>query len=234
MLRLAISLLTACAVASPVVAQIDGIEREPINYKTAQAENVVTALQKRIAAGQVKLTFAEDHGYLPSLLKELNVPQSSQILVFSKTSFQRERITPKTPRALYFNDDVYVGFCLRGDVLELSAADTKLGTAFYTLDQEPVAKPEFLRQRDNCLTCHASGPTGGVTGSPGALGVPRPLRACRSSPRARSARTTPARLASGGAGGTSPARTASRRTWATGSSRTRKTRPRRATPPVRT
>ena len=80
----------------------------------------------------------DDHGYLPALSKELNVPQSSQVLVFSKTSFQRERITPKTPRALYFNDDVYVGFCLRGDVLEVSAVDPKLGTAFYTLDQEPT------------------------------------------------------------------------------------------------
>jgi hypothetical protein len=59
---------------------------------------------------------------------------------------------------------VYVGFCLRGDVLELSAADTKLGTSFYTLDQEPVDKPEFLRQRDNCLTCHASSATGGAPG----------------------------------------------------------------------
>ena len=166
MLRLTLSLSVACAGVSPVAAQIDAIERPPISYKTAAAENVVTALQKRINAGRVKLSFADDHGYLPSLLKELGVPQSAQVLVFSKTSFQRERITPKTPRALYFNDDVYVGFCLRGDVLEFSAVDARLGTAFYTLDQEPASdgKPEFLRQRDSCLSCHAGGPTGGVPG----------------------------------------------------------------------
>jgi hypothetical protein len=166
MLRLTFSLLAACAVASPIVAQYDDLNREPINYNTAQAENVVTTLQKRINAGQVKLKFTEDHGYLPAILKELNVPQSSQVLVFSKTSFQRERITPKTPRAIYFNDDVYVGFCLRGDVLEFSAVDTNIGTAFYTLDQEPEAdgKLRFLRQKDNCLTCHASSVTGGVPG----------------------------------------------------------------------
>lgn len=164
MLRYPFALVVACVGAAPAVAQIDGIERAPINYKTALAENVITALQKRITAGQVKLTFAEDHGYLPAVLKELNVPRSSQILVFSKTSFQRERITPKTPRALYFNDDVYVGFCLRGDVLEVAAADTNLGTAYYTLDQAPVAKPQFLRERDACLTCHASGATGGAPG----------------------------------------------------------------------
>ena len=164
MLRISFSLVVACVVASPVGAQIDGLEREPINYKTTPAENVVTALQKRIDAGRAKLKFTEDLGYLPAVLKELNVPPSSQILVFSKTSFQRDRITPKTPRALYFNDDVYVGFCLRGDVLEFSAVDTKLGTAFYTLDQSPDDKPQFDRQRDNCLTCHATSATGGAPG----------------------------------------------------------------------
>ncbi len=166
MLRLTFALFVACAGVSPAFAQLDGLEREPINYKFAQAENVVTALQKRINSGQAKLKHTDDHGYLSAILKELDVPRSSQVLVFSKTSFQRERITPKTPRAIYFNDDVYVGFCLRGDVLEFSAADTKLGTAFYTLDQEPATdgKPEFIRQKDNCLTCHASSATGGAPG----------------------------------------------------------------------
>lgn len=166
MLRLSFSLVAACLAASPGFAQIDGFEREPINYKFAEADNVVSALQNRVNAGQAKLKFVDDHGYLPAILKELNVPQSSQVLVFSKTSFQRERITPKTPRALYFNDDVYVGFCLRGDVLEFSAVDNKLGTAFYTLDQEPEAdgKVTFQRQKDNCLVCHASTATGGIPG----------------------------------------------------------------------
>lgn len=164
MLRLALPVVVACAFVAPAAAQIDGLERPPISYKTAQAENVVAELQKKIATGKVRLMYAGDHGYLPALLKELGVPQSSQILVFSKTSFQRERIGPKTPRAIYFSDDVYVGFCLHGDVLELSAADTKLGTSFYTLDQEPADRPEFLRQRDSCLTCHASSATGGAPG----------------------------------------------------------------------
>jgi len=165
MVRLSFSLVAACF-ASPAFAQIDGIEQPPINYKTAAADNVVTALQTRINSGRVKLKFVDDHGYLPAILKELNVPLSSQLLVFSKTSFQRERIAPKTPRAIYFNDDVYVGFCLRGDVLEFSAVDHQLGTAFYTLDQEPVqdGKVSFSRQKDNCLICHSSTATGGVPG----------------------------------------------------------------------
>jgi hypothetical protein len=94
----------------------------------------------------------------------LNVPKSSKVLVFSKTSLQRERIRPKTPRAIYFNDDVHVGFCLRGDVLEISAADANLGTAFYTLDQRPDEGPRFTREPDRCLTCHATSATGGAPG----------------------------------------------------------------------
>src|SRR5688572_22559731 len=77
------------------------IDREPINYRTALADNAVVELQNRMARGQSKLVFDEDHGYLKSVLRELDVPVSSQVLVFSKTSLQRDRITPKTPRAIY-------------------------------------------------------------------------------------------------------------------------------------
>jgi len=162
MFRPAFSITVACMLAAPATA--DDLEREPINYKTAPTDNVVAALQKRLDAGKAKLKFVDDHGYLPAVLKQLNVPESSQVLVFSKTSLQRDRITPNTPRAIYFNDDVYVGFCLRGDVLEVSAVDTNLGTAFYTLDQQPTQEPRFVRQTETCLTCHATSATGGAPG----------------------------------------------------------------------
>jgi hypothetical protein len=77
---------------------------------------------------------------------------------------QRQRITPKTPRAVYFSDDVYVGYCQRGDVLEISAVDPQLGTVFYTLDQQPTETPRFKRQGDSCLICHSSGNTQNVPG----------------------------------------------------------------------
>lgn len=145
-------------------AHADDVEREPIRYSKAPANNIVSRLQQRLAAGAAPLKFDDDHGYLRSLLQMLDVPPSSQMLVFSKTSLQRERISPKTPRALYFNDDVYVGFCQHGAVLEISAVDPNLGTVFYTLDQEPVARPKFTRQNDACLQCHGSTQTRGVPG----------------------------------------------------------------------
>ncbi len=154
------AILCACV----ETAQADDFEREPIRYSTASANNVIQRLQDRLNAGSAKLRFDDEHGYLKSVLDELHVPLSSQTLVFSKTSLQRERITPKTPRALYFNDDVYVGFCLHGAVMEISAVDPNLGAVFYTLDQEPSERPKFVRQTDNCLQCHGASQLRGVPG----------------------------------------------------------------------
>ncbi len=154
----------ACVAIAAVAAAADDFNREPINYKDAKADNAVADLQTRIAAGKSPLVYADGQGYLPTLLTALNVPRSSQVLVYSKTSLQRQRIAPETPRAIYFNDDVYVGYCQHGDLIEVSAADTALGTAFYTLDQRPEAKPQFTRQTDTCLICHATSATGGVPG----------------------------------------------------------------------
>ena len=138
------------------MARGDDFDRPPINYSATAATDAIARLQTRLDAGDVKLEFGDEHGYLPAVLKALDVPVSSQMLVFSKTSMQRDRISPRTPRALYFNDDVYVGFCRLGNVVEIAATDPRLGPVFYTLDQEPAAKPKFVRQAENCLICHTA------------------------------------------------------------------------------
>jgi len=144
-------------------AQLE-FNREPIRYAEAAVNDPVARLQQKIDAGQVKLSYDGQRGYLESVLKELGVSPKSQTLVFSKTSFQQRLISPQRPRALYFNDDVYVGYVQRGDVLEFSAVDPQQGAVFYTLRQEKAAKPKFVRDRGNCLTCHASSRTQDVPG----------------------------------------------------------------------
>jgi hypothetical protein len=141
------------------------IDAEPINYAKAPVDNAVSRLEKRLAAGKATLTYEAGFGYLRSLLHELNVPPSSQMLVFSKTSLQRHRIAPTRPRAIYFSDDVYVGFCQRGDVLEVTAIDPSLGAVFYTLDQKSPDKPRFTRQTDTCTICHGSSANQGLPGN---------------------------------------------------------------------
>jgi hypothetical protein len=124
----------------------------------------VARLEQKLADGQTKLDFAPNGwGYLPAVLKQLGVPIDSQILVFSKTSTQNTRISPRTPRAIYFNDDVAVGYVQNGDVLELSALDPRQGIILYSLDVEQTAKPGFARRND-CLTCHQGAVTLGVPG----------------------------------------------------------------------
>lgn len=147
----------------PAIGQ--DIEQAPINYSSSTPRNAVSEFQERLDAQPGLLKFDEsEQGYLRSFLHALDIPESSQVLVFSKTSMQRQRISPKTPRAIYFNDDVIVGFCLRGQVLEIAAADDSLGTVYYTLDQEQVEKPVLTRQTESCMLCHGSSTTQGMPG----------------------------------------------------------------------
>ena len=111
-------------------------------------------MAKRIDKGEVKLDYAPGPlGYLPSLLKNLDINVDSQMLVFSKTSFQAPLISPRSPRALFFNDSAFVGSVKGGEVLELAALDPKEGVVFFTLDVERATKPTIVR-RSNCLQCH--------------------------------------------------------------------------------
>ena len=139
------------------------LEDEAIRYDRPSADNPVARLQRQINRGEVTLDYSPTHGYLPAVLKALGIPVSSQTLVFSKTSFQLTRISPATPRALYFNDDTYIGWVRDGEVVEVSTVDPMRGGVFYTLDQRKTDRPQFAR-RDECLQCHASPRTLGVPG----------------------------------------------------------------------
>ncbi|XZE51863.1 hypothetical protein SH139x_003529 [Planctomycetaceae bacterium SH139] len=157
-------LVSLCGGGAIASGQNVAYERPPIDYLNAPVSDRVAELAAAVEAGSVVLEFDPEHGYLPSVLAALEVPQSSQTLVFSKTSLQLHRISPRQPRALYFNDEVYVGWCQRGDVLELAATDAQQGAIFYTLEQTETGTPEFLRDRGQCLTCHASSRTQDVPG----------------------------------------------------------------------
>ncbi len=139
------------------------LDSPAIRY-TQQPNDPVERLEKRLESGQAKLEYAPNGtGYLASILRELGINVDSQTLVFSRTSIQLAHITPRTPRAIYFNDEVSVGFVQNGDVLELTSLDPKLGIILYTLDTEKVEKPQFSR-RDDCLKCHQGPVTLGVPG----------------------------------------------------------------------
>jgi hypothetical protein len=137
---------------------------DPAIQYAAPVSDRVEQLETQLESGQAKLDYAPNGwGYLPAILKRLDINLDSQVLVFSRTSIQNERISPRTPRAIYFNDDTAVGFVQNGEVLELSSIDPKQGAVFYSLDTEKSDRPEFAR-RDDCLRCHQGAPTMGIPG----------------------------------------------------------------------
>ncbi|HEX5228813.1 MAG TPA: hypothetical protein VFW44_13935 [Bryobacteraceae bacterium] len=160
-----------CIVAAGAIALADRLEDtfyvpldDPAIHYAGQASDRVAQFEARLESGKAKLDYAPGGtGYLPAILKALDINIDSQILVFSRTSIQAAHISPQTPRAIYFNDDTAVGFVQNGDVLELSAIDPKQGAVFYSLDTEKSDMPGFAR-RDDCLRCHQGAPTMGIPG----------------------------------------------------------------------
>jgi hypothetical protein len=137
---------------------------EPINYRSENLTDPVALLQKRIDRGEVKLDYEPKHGYLKSVLEKLAIPINSQTLVFSKTSFQYKKISPQEPRALYFNDDVYIGQVHDGKVIEVVSFDPAQGAIFYILDEHQSEHPVFQRAELDCTQCHVAAGTKGVPG----------------------------------------------------------------------
>ncbi len=141
-------------------------EYPTVGYSTSAPTDRIAELESAIERGEVELSFDAKSGYLASVLGQLGISRASQMLVFSKTSFQEHLISPETPRAIYFTDDAYVAWLRGGDLLEIATLDPNLGPVFYTLEQQRADTPHFQRREGLCLACHD---TYGLTGG----GVPR-------------------------------------------------------------
>jgi hypothetical protein len=136
----------------------------PINYRSSDLTDPVAKLEKRLERGEVKLHYDAQHGYLKSVLDALHISTSSQTLVFSKTSFQYPNINPDAPRALYYNDDVYVGQVHAGKFLEFVSFDPLQGAIFYVMDEHRDKQPRFERSEVDCIQCHVAPSTKGIPG----------------------------------------------------------------------
>jgi hypothetical protein len=134
-----------------------------LDYSAGALTDVVAALNQRLHDGSARLSYEPGTGYLRSLLTALGIPVESQLLVYSKTSFQAAKINEANPRAIYFNDVVSVGYIPGAEVLELAVQDARQGSGFYTLAQTDGQPPE-LRRSQNCLSCHLSWDTRAVPG----------------------------------------------------------------------
>ena len=154
------------AVLGVFVVEVQGqsYEEAPFFYTDTEAKDPTAQLVEKIQLGSVRLDTSSDQAFLKDLLTKLEVPVASQVLVYSKTSFQNSRITPTQPRAIYFSDDHYVGWVQGGDI-EIISIDPKLGPVFYVLEiPRPPKRPLALIRHHECLSCHGTSRTGGVPG----------------------------------------------------------------------
>jgi len=166
-LRVAVLLCSVIVAASAVFAALNDrlgttLDHPAIQYRTGQLTDPVSVLMVKLQSGNARLQFEGPQGYMRSLIEALNIPVESQIAVFSKTSLQADRIEPRNPRVIFFNDSVSVAWML-GGFIELASHDPQRGIIFYTLSQEPSDRPTFQR-RDDCLRCHFSDQSLGVAG----------------------------------------------------------------------
>jgi hypothetical protein len=130
-------------------------EYPTIPYLRAPRGDAVAALIGRLERGEARLDYRSPRGYLDALLAALDIDPASQILVYSQTSLQSDLIGPRTPRAIYFNDEVYVAFVQQAPI-EIASLDPNLGPVFYLLEQSAAARPKFSAELGGCLSCHDS------------------------------------------------------------------------------
>src|SRR5260221_12231434 len=67
-------------------------DEDTIAYSKSKDTGLVARLQQSIEKGELKRKYDPAYGYLLPVLRELKVSTNSQMLVFSKTSFQRDHI----------------------------------------------------------------------------------------------------------------------------------------------
>src|SRR5687767_1281593 len=113
-----------------------------IKYSTSDSNTAVDALNRKLADGSATLEFDGKTGYLRSVLDLLKIPVESQVLVYTQTSQQSSHITMTNPRAIYFNDEVSVGYIPGAGLLEIAAQHATLVSIFYVVHQEsgPTAR----------------------------------------------------------------------------------------------
>ena len=140
-----------------------GTRRDPAVDYDRPTLDVVADLIRKVQDGTVRLRYEGSGGYLRSVLEALQVPVSSQSVVFSKTSLQQHYISPANPRAIYFSDNVIVAFIRNAPLLEIAALDSHQGMVFYAVQRGEGDQPQIVRS-DACLSCHEVRETLGVPG----------------------------------------------------------------------
>jgi len=163
MRRLALLPALFCIAATLPEPDYHDLDRPPHEYHTRQPRDRFTKLKDDLESGRLPVDRSSEKAFVESLLRALEIPLSSQMLVFSTTSLQLRMITPANPRALYFNEDIYIGW-VPGGQIEVLSLDPELGAIFYIFDPPRNDLPVRAARSARCMNCHAADDTGHVPG----------------------------------------------------------------------
>ncbi len=75
------------------------LDHAALQYDTQPVSDPVVQVNRKLASGEIKLSYSPEFGYLPAVLDAFGIPRESQVLVFSKTSFSGAAYRTRTPRA---------------------------------------------------------------------------------------------------------------------------------------
>jgi len=149
--------VAAFALCAAMVAPSPSFPFQAGVAKAAEASPVdpVTALVDELEAGGRPLSFAASPlGYIPDLLQRLKVDADSQVLVFSRSSFQAGFVGPGSPRAIYFNDTISIAYIPGAPLVEMWAVGRDGRVRFYIMENAQAAK--VPREDQDCNFCHAA------------------------------------------------------------------------------
>lgn len=163
-LRRTACLLLAVVLSLPAALQaqeLTGEEYLQTGYNGTALDNPVAELAAKLEGGELQLEWREPRGYFDAFLEALEINPDSQVLVFSKTSLQYQKISWQKPRGVYFNDRTWIGFVQDSDIVEITTLDDKLGAVFYVFNNTRNPGPGIERLNQRCLVCHDSNGTMG-------------------------------------------------------------------------
>ena len=138
----------------------------PHDYYDRDPTDPMSRLLARVEAGEEDLGSLTGLPLVRRLLKEFDVPASSQVLVFSQTSLQRSLIEPANPRAMWFDEETYLAW-MPGGKVEIISFDPALGGRFFIEEPPEGGEPVRFRQPKRCFGCHGGAATNFL---PGLLG----------------------------------------------------------------
>ena len=158
--------LLAAMLASPAAGaakRLRDFEKAPHNYWQHAPQDRFTKIKTALETGKLPLDRTSEKAFVVSLLKALDISPATQTLVYSTTSLQLSRISPRNPRAIYFNEDVYVGWVPRGQI-EIASIDPALGGIYYIFNIPRGPGPIRVERSTRCFNCHAEFENGRVPG----------------------------------------------------------------------